>query len=84
VVVTPVGGVPDVVQDGDVGLVVPPDDPPALERALRRLLDDPEAAREMGERGRAQVEARFALDVVGGRLGDVVAACLRAPSTNGG
>jgi glycosyltransferase involved in cell wall biosynthesis len=40
-------------------VVVPVGDPYALFDALRRLLDDPEAARALGERGRARVTDRF-------------------------
>ena len=40
VVATAVGGVPEVVHDGENGLLVPPDDAVALADALRRLLDD--------------------------------------------
>jgi glycosyltransferase involved in cell wall biosynthesis len=40
VVATNVGGIPDVIDDGINGLLVPPDDTPALTKALRRLLSD--------------------------------------------
>ncbi len=45
--------------DGITGLVVPPGDPPALARALNRILDDPALAAEMGRRGRKRVEEEF-------------------------
>ncbi|MDP8236999.1 MAG: glycosyltransferase [Candidatus Erginobacter occultus] len=45
--------------DGITGLVVPPGDPPALARALNRILDDPALAEEMGRRGRKRVEEEF-------------------------
>lgn len=41
VVATAVGGVPEVVRDGENGLLVPPRDPQALAAAIRRLVDDP-------------------------------------------
>ncbi|MEJ2338431.1 MAG: glycosyltransferase family 4 protein [Gemmatimonadales bacterium] len=44
--------VPEVVPDGEAGLLVPPDDPRALARALIRLLRDPPLRRRMGEAGR--------------------------------
>jgi glycosyltransferase involved in cell wall biosynthesis len=59
VVATPVGGTPEVVADGETGLLVPPQDPTALAAALRRLLADPELRRRMGEAGRRRVEERF-------------------------
>ena len=44
VVASAVGGIPEVVDDGRTGLLVPPSDPAALAAALNRLLDDPGAA----------------------------------------
>jgi glycosyltransferase involved in cell wall biosynthesis len=59
VVATPVGGTPELVTDGETGLLVPPRDPEALAAALRRILDDPDLARRLGEAGRARVAERF-------------------------
>ncbi len=44
--------IPEVIPDGEAGLLVPPDDPKALARALIRLLRDPSLRRKMGEAGR--------------------------------
>ena len=62
VVATAVDGTPEVVRDGRTGRLVPPADPPALARALRDLLRDPEGARRLGEAGRDWVLTRFDLD----------------------
>jgi glycosyltransferase involved in cell wall biosynthesis len=59
VVATPVGGTPELVVDGETGLLVPPRDPEALAAALRRLLEDPDLARRLGEAGRERVAERF-------------------------
>ena len=59
VVATPVGGTPELVVDGETGLLVPPRDPEALAAALRRLLEDPDLACRLGEAGRARVAERF-------------------------
>lgn len=62
VVTTAVNGLPDVVIDGETGLVVPERDPTALAEALERLLADPEHARRLGEQGRRHVEQSFSLE----------------------
>jgi starch synthase len=54
---TRIEAVPEIVRDGDTGLLVPPGDPVALSAALERLLADPARARAMGARGRARVFA---------------------------
>ena len=59
VVASRVGGIPEVVSDGETGLLVPPDDPGALAGALNALLADPGRAAAMGERGRERAIADF-------------------------
>jgi glycosyltransferase involved in cell wall biosynthesis len=59
VVATRVGGNPEVVADGETGLLVPPADAPALAAALLRLHRDAEMRRRMGEAGRRRVERHF-------------------------
>jgi starch synthase len=54
-----VGGIPEVVADGETGLLVPPDDPAALAAALNTLVRDPDLAAVMGARGRTRAEAEF-------------------------
>jgi len=54
-----VGGIPEVVDDGVTGLLVPPDDPAALADALNALLRDPDRARAYGEAGRARAAGEF-------------------------
>lgn len=61
VVATRVGGVPDIVVDGETGLLVPPRDPVAIATAVTRLLAEPELARRMGEAGRRRRRAEFDL-----------------------
>jgi glycogen synthase len=62
VVASRVGGIPEVVVDGETGWLVPPGDPAALAEALRGALADPTRARRMGEAGRRRVEAHFSWD----------------------
>jgi glycosyltransferase involved in cell wall biosynthesis len=59
VVASRTGGLPEVVADGETGIIVPPGDPVALTGALRELLGSPEKARRMGEAGRRRAEALF-------------------------
>ncbi len=61
VVATNVGGVPELVLEGETGLLVPPGDPHSLAGALERLLDDSELRGRMGAAGRIRVEERFDL-----------------------
>lgn len=62
VVATSVGGVPELVEEGMTGLLVPPQDAVALAEAVVRLARDPDLRRRLGEAGRCQVEERFTLD----------------------
>jgi alpha-maltose-1-phosphate synthase len=54
-----VGGIPEVVADGETGLLVPPADPGALADAMNVLVADQSLAAGMGRRGRARAEAEF-------------------------
>ncbi len=60
IVATEVGGVPDVVQHGTTGLLVPARDPGALAGALIRLAEDAGMRRTMGHAGRAVARERYA------------------------
>jgi glycosyltransferase involved in cell wall biosynthesis len=59
-VASTVGSIPEVVTDGVNGLLVPPRDAAALERALARLLEDASFAARLAESARETVRARFA------------------------
>jgi glycosyltransferase involved in cell wall biosynthesis len=62
VVATSVGGVPDLIADGENGLLVPPQDPQGLAAAVAELLADPQRARRMGEAGRTRRREEFSID----------------------
>jgi glycosyltransferase involved in cell wall biosynthesis len=55
VVATAVGGLPDMVVDGETGLLVPPRDPQALRAAIDRLLADSELRRRLGQNARTRI-----------------------------
>lgn len=59
VIATSVGGIPDVVQDGIDGRLVPSESPEALAAAIGAFLVDPEAARTLGEQGRERLRRDF-------------------------
>jgi glycosyltransferase involved in cell wall biosynthesis len=61
IVASAVDGVPEMLEDGKTGLLVPPGDPPALAEAVIRLLRDSGEARRLGETARALVPPRFPL-----------------------
>ena len=60
VVATPAGGVPEIIQDGESGLLVPDGDASALAAALRRVLTDQTFRDRLVATGRAAVTERFA------------------------
>lgn len=64
VVATAAGGLPEIIQDGETGFLVPPGDPHGLSVALLRLLRDRSLARGMGQAGRRRVRERFTPDRV--------------------
>jgi len=64
VVAGDVGGLRDLVVDGETGLLVPPRDPPALRAALERLLRDRDLRLRLGAAARERARARFSWDRV--------------------
>ena len=52
VVASKVGGIPDLVMDGETGYLVPPADEKALAEGIKKLLDNPEKAKQMGMQGK--------------------------------
>jgi glycosyltransferase involved in cell wall biosynthesis len=68
VVVTPVGGIPDIVRDGVHGLVVAPGSTEALETALRLLIEDRALRDKMGRRNREEAWRLYEANAVTGRL----------------
>ncbi|HET6371914.1 MAG TPA: glycosyltransferase family 4 protein [Candidatus Polarisedimenticolia bacterium] len=61
VIATDIGGARGILTEGSAGVIVPPADPEALAAQLLRLIDDPGAARGMGERARREVERRYSI-----------------------
>jgi glycosyltransferase involved in cell wall biosynthesis len=64
VVASAVGGLRDLVVDGETGILVPPGDVAALRAALERLLADGDLRRRLGEAGRERVRSLLSWDRV--------------------
>lgn len=76
---TPVTGIPEVVRDGETGLLVPERDPTSLGSAIGRVLDSPEHGRRFAERARGLIESWFDLHSNSKQIRDV----FRSASTLG-
>lgn len=74
IVASRVGAIPEVVADGESGLLVPPSDSVALAEAISQLLDDEALRKSMGLRGRERLETRFSL----GKMADATLDAYRA------
>lgn len=64
IVATSVGGVPEMIEDGRTGLVVPPSDSKALADAIRRLLMDSDLRLLLGTQAKVVAESRFRTEAV--------------------
>ena len=73
VVATAVGGLRDLVVDGETGVLVPPRDPAALRAALDRLLADRDLRRRLGAAGRERAQRKFSWQTVTDATLDVYA-----------
>ncbi len=64
IVASRVGGIPEVVEDGVTGLLVPPGDPEALASAVLRLVRDPNSRQFMGRAGKQRLQAHFTVEQI--------------------
>ena len=67
------GGIPEVVAEGETGLLVPPGEPEPLADALNVLLRDPERARAMGQAGRKRAVAEFGWPAIAAQTAELYA-----------
>lgn len=67
VVASAVGGIPEIVEDGTSGILIEPDDPAALARALLTVLEDSGLRESLGESGYRRVRERFGCGMTGAR-----------------
>lgn len=62
IIATNVGGIPEVVVDGETGILIPPKDSKILAEAITELLDSPEKRKRMGEMGRQRAFNHFSVE----------------------
>jgi alpha-maltose-1-phosphate synthase len=77
VVASDVGGIPEVVADGETGLLVPAGDETALGTAINALIRDPARASELGALGRQRAVAEFSWDQIAAQTADLYAELAR-------
>ncbi len=77
-VCTAVGGVPDIIRDGSVGYIVPPDDSDSMSDRIIQLLKDETLRKEMGKRARELIEEKYTIEhMASGILGAYLEVLLR-------
>ncbi|MFB3079203.1 MAG: glycosyltransferase, partial [Lysobacterales bacterium] len=61
-VATSISAIPELIIDGDTGILVPPDSPETLSRAISKVIEDPTLRLSLGKAGEQRVRNSFALD----------------------
>ncbi len=84
VVGTDVGGIPDIIHDGETGLLCRSQDPEDLAEKCLQMLGDDDLRRRTTEKGRRLVETEFSWSRIGGKLEGLFSSCLDAPGTGSG
>jgi glycosyltransferase involved in cell wall biosynthesis len=75
VISTPLGGIPEMIDDGVNGEFVPERDPAAIAAAIERLLEDRQQARRLGDRGREIAREKFSIETSARRLREIFDSC---------
>ena len=70
-IATNVKGLRNLIESGRDGLLVSPEDPTALQKAITEVLDDADLARRLGQNACEQARIRFSLDVEADRLAEL-------------
>lgn len=83
VVATAVGGIPEVVDNLETGLLVPPDNPGALAAAINYLDTQPQEAARMGENGRQRVQSHFTWEKIARQTADLYSEVLSGWNASG-
>lgn len=78
VIATSVGGIPELVDDGATGLLIPPDDELSLAEAISKLLDDTSAREQMGARSRRRALADWPVEEIATQTLDLYGRVLKS------
>ena len=84
VVASRVGGIPDLVEDGVNGFLVPPGDPNQLAEAIMKILKDKKLAGKMGGMGRKRITEKFSADIMAASIEEVYRELLSEKGVNVG
>ncbi|HQP92273.1 MAG TPA: glycosyltransferase family 4 protein, partial [Candidatus Omnitrophota bacterium] len=78
VVATRVGGIPEIVKDGENGYLIPREDPKSISKAVIALLKDPDLRRRMGETGKKMITERYTADKMVSDIHDLYMGLLKS------
>jgi len=73
-----IGGITDIIVDGETGLLVPPEDPAAIANAIQRIATDPALAKRLAEAGSRRVREQFGWDAIIAAWRECYAAALQS------
>lgn len=79
VIGTRVGGIPDIIREGETGLIVPPKDPKALAHAILSLLKDPQKCQSMGEAAQRWASQKFGVEAMVSKIARLYEELLQTP-----
>ncbi|KAF0095400.1 MAG: Glycosyltransferase [Puniceicoccaceae bacterium 5H] len=68
VLASSVGGIPEIIEDGKTGFLVPPEDVGALAARINALLDEPERVRQVGEQAQAYAQSELSPDAMAAKV----------------
>jgi glycosyltransferase involved in cell wall biosynthesis len=71
IVTTPVGAIPEIMEDGVNGFLISPGDKKAMEEKILSLLEDPELGLKMGEANLKLVKEKYDVKIIGKKLEDI-------------
>jgi glycosyltransferase involved in cell wall biosynthesis len=77
VLATNVGGIPNVIEDGLNGVLIPPEDPIRMASVIQTLLANPERLNELGFQARHTIEQSFSWEIIGSKFLDLYSSMLQ-------